>query len=574
MIFQYLGITGAILLFYGMVAFALTRANTPFFKGLVGVGLVFLVIFVVKALNRTWQKIIGLFIGLNAVWIGAYFFIKDKDWSNKALAVSALVSNLVFLWVAKTLLKDLFQKRGMRTGTTAAIYSVIVGMILIVINIGSQDFNKQFDFTAERINTLSDQTIKVASELEDTVKITAFYDGQNQAKPVAKMMLDRYKALGKKIDVSFVDPDQEKLLAEQKKANDGDIVIEYKNQSHTTQELTEQGITQAILKVTRSDSPIVCFTSGHGELSLDAEPENPRSISALKDGLANEGYQPKTLQQLGQELPPECVMLVIAGPQQRFAQSEIDLVDHYLAGGGKVIAMLDPLLSNSKLAQKSFTVQPSGFEEMLKKWGIKLGNNIMLEKHLSLYQGVQADLSVRSMNYGNHPIVDSLKGKQTVFDNVQSVQKQGGFVGQSYELIKSAGNGNSWAETNIDYLYKAKKADPDGQDILGPVDIAMASEKELDNKKKVQLIVFGDSDFASNNLINSYEFNYDLVLNAMNWMVGDAKKISIRAKKIKTSAIELSPEESNMIFYIAIISIPMVILIFGINLWWFRRRKG
>ena len=100
----------------------------------------------------------------------------------------------------------------------------------------------------------------------------------------------------------------------------------------------------------------------------------------------------------------------------------------------------------------------------------------------------------------------------------------------------------------------------------------MAVEKE--GKKKTQMVVIGDGDFISNTLIQSYEFNYDLFLNSLNWMSGEVEKISIRPKKIKTSAIELSPEESNMIFYLAIIALPMVVLIFGINLWWYRRRKG
>lgn len=573
MLFQLLGITGAILLFYGLLAFALTQASTWFFWTLLGTGTAFLLSFIVMALNRTWQKIIGLFVVANALWIAAHYFLRDKSWwtSNKVLLV-ALLLNVVFFWIARSLLKDMFQSRSMRFGTSAAFYSIIVIFILIVVNIGAQDFYKEFDFTVEKVNTLSDQSTKIAKELKDPMSITAFFDGQNPAKDRTKKLLENYQKLNKNIRVQIADPDKDKILAEQKKAGDGDVLIEYKGQSHITKDVTEQGITQAFLKVARTNTPMVCFTSGHGEMSLEESEEGPRSLSILKASLANEGYDPKTLPLITDQIPQECSLVVIASPAQRFAPAEVAVFDVYLENGGKLVALLDPLLPNTKVESQKFAIQSSGFEDLLKKWGVSLGNNLILEKHLTLFQGVQADLSVRSMSYGNHPVVDVLKGKQTVFETVQSVRKAEGFAGTTYELIKSADKGNSWAETNIDLLFRSKQGVPDGADIEGPVTIAMASERET--PKKTQLLVFGDGDFISNGLIQSYEFNYDLFLNSLNWMSGDVQNISIRPKKIRTSVLELTPKESNAIFYLSIITIPMLVLIFGINLWWYRKRKG
>lgn len=625
MIFQCLGITGAILLFYGMIALTVTQVSSWFLWTLLGTGVIFIFAFVLKALSRAWQKIIILFLSFNAVWIlfyavhdywskpaltaacvavtgliawvskknvqkeqwissivipliltVAFVVFREKVWVDKIILISFLFLNLLFLWVGKSFLAEMFQKRSMRYGTSAAIYSIIVGFILIVINIGSQDFHKDFDFTADRVNTLSEQTVKVINELSEPIHITAFFEGQSpeQAaiKATTKNLLDRYHTASKNIDVLFADPDKEKILASQKHAGDGDIVVEYKQQSHITKDPTEQGITQAILKVTRTDTPAVCFTSGHGEMGLDDPDDQPRSISILKASLNNEGYEARTLNLESGQIPSDCSVVIIPSPQQRFPDSEVNVFDQYLSNGGKLIALLDPLIPNTNVKQSKYSIQQSGFETLLKKWGIKLGNNLMLEKHLELLKGEIVDLSVRAINYGNHPVVDSLKSKQTYFSTVQSVQKVDGYSGTTYELIKSAGNAKSWAETNIDLLYRDKHADPDAADIMGPVTIAMASEKET--PKKTQLLVFGDGDFISNALIQSYEFNYDLFLNSLNWMSGDVQRISIRPKKIRTSAIELSPEDSYTIFYLAIITLPMLVLIFGINLWWIRRRRG
>lgn len=56
MIFQCLGITGAILLFYGMVAFAITQALTWQNKLLLIAGLVMMIVFLIEAVRKSWLK--------------------------------------------------------------------------------------------------------------------------------------------------------------------------------------------------------------------------------------------------------------------------------------------------------------------------------------------------------------------------------------------------------------------------------------------------------------------------------------------------------------------------------------
>ncbi|MCC7460651.1 MAG: hypothetical protein IT286_05050, partial [Proteobacteria bacterium] len=146
MIFQCLGITGAILLFYGMVAFAITQALT---------------------------------------------------WQNKLLLIAGLVMMIVFLIeaVRKSWLKDLFKKRKTQHGMAAIIYSAIVAFILIVVNIGSHDFNKQFDYTVEKINTISEQTEKVVASINEPMKITTFFENQGEQANIKlglKSLLEKY----------------------------------------------------------------------------------------------------------------------------------------------------------------------------------------------------------------------------------------------------------------------------------------------------------------------------------------------------------------------------------------------
>ena len=50
--------------------------------------------------------------------------------------------------------------------------------------------------------------------------------------------------------------------------------------------------------------------------------------------------------------------------------------------------------------------------------------------------------------------------------------------------------------------------------------------------KLASIVVFGDSDFASNRYFSDASSNKDIFLNSVNWLVGDTALISIRPKLI------------------------------------------
>jgi ABC-type uncharacterized transport system involved in gliding motility auxiliary subunit len=588
---QMLGITGAILVLYSILAYALTPVATWFFWTLIGAGVACLAVFVLTSLNRSWQKVIGLLVAFNIPWVAIVLtrnmdfwgkmlgeaVVSEKRWVAYGITGLVFLLNGLFFFLSWRLLKEVFQKRSLRYGTSAAIYSVFAIAALIVANVVSSDFNWQKDFTENQVNVLTDQSLKALNGLKTNLKITAFFDQRNQLKPLTKTLLSQYKDKSNKVEVNFVDPDQEKLLAERFNVKDGDIVVEYGGQSHVTSTATEESITQAILKVVRTETPTACFTQGHGELKLDGPEDDPTSLSISKGGLENEGFKTKALESLASGMPSDCSVVVVAGPTVRFPASEVTVLDTYLAEGGHAIFMLGPNLPDPRLKPTRFDVQPTGLESLMKTWGVELGNNIIVQSRVELFRGVVIDGQIATSNYGNHPVVDSLKGKQTLFNQARSVRKVDGFTGTAVELISSVGEGASVAVADIDALVRTRKLNRDDKrNIIGPISFAVAVEKQNSDttKKPTRLVVFGTNEFASNNLIRSNEFNFDLVLNALNWLGGTTEQISIRPKRLRASSIELTSDQMTVIFYVAIILIPMIVLVFGINLWWFRRRRG
>ncbi|MCB0370442.1 MAG: GldG family protein, partial [Bdellovibrionales bacterium] len=394
-IFQCLGITGLVFIFYGLLAFAITQANTPVFWTILGLGCAFVLAFIVG-------------------------FFKSQSQSKQSF-------------------KDILQSRNLKIGLGSIIYTVIIIFCVIVVAVLSErHYSYQKDFTKNKVHTLSEQTVNVLNELKDPLTVTAFFDERSEAKPIAKELLGKYKEQSKQLAVSFVDPDKDNIAAQQFGAKDGDIVIQYQGQHHVTKEVSEQGLTQAIMKVNRKVLPTVCFITGHGEMDIDASAEDPRSLSFIKEGLSNDGFTSKTVN-LIQGVPPECGITVLAGPTQALTNNEAAALDVFLSKGGKSIWMLDPVTADPSQSKSPISVLPTGVEEVAEKWGIILGKNFLLEKQVQLFAGVQIVLSIRAAEYGDHPVVEPIKKRQTVFNHVRSVQKNPAFKGTAIEIIKSAG---------------------------------------------------------------------------------------------------------------------------------------
>ncbi len=84
------------------------------------------------------------------------------------------------------------------------------------------------------------------------------------------------------------------------------------------------------------------------------------------------------------------------------------------------------------------------------------------------------------------------------------------------------------------------------------------------------IVVFGDSDFASNNYFDAVN-NGDFFLNSINWLVGDIPLASIRPKQFVLRQLNLTPNEFNFMRYSGWLLLPVLMAVLGGFVWWRRR---
>lgn len=456
-------------------------------------------------------------------------------------------------------------KRTIKYGSNALTAVLISVGILAVVNFLSVRYHARFDLTERGLYTLSQKTVEVLESLNDELTIVAFYRESEQAE--FGRLLKQYAYYSPHFSYRFVDPDKEPVETKRYKVTDyGTSVVEYGRKEERISEGNEKALTNAIARATSSEKHVAYFLGGHDEAHIDDLTE--KGFKKIKQLLIDGNYdvRPPLILAQTQEVPADCELMIVAGPKRAFLPSETQALSQYLNDGGAVFFLLDPLVN-------------TGLDSLLTEWSIGLRNDFVVDKS-NVLPG--ADFSVPvAANYGKHPITEKHSGLMTFFPLVRSVMRVGSLPGsEASPLVMSSQR--SWSETNLDALKQKRKEDvvyDSGQDYPGPLWLGMAvlgpasfSEKENLTRRNPQarLVIFGDSDFATNQFVD-VAGNGDLFMNAASWLVNERDRITIRPKVAQFRPLELKPGDEFWIRWVYWLVLPAIPLIAGLIVFWRRR---
>ena len=259
-------------------------------------------------------------------------------------------------------------------------------------------------------------------------------------------------------------------------------------------------------------------------------------------------------------------MIVIAGPLKPITDQEMALINSFIDGGGSLIALEEPL----PLTQ--YGDQPDPLADYLTEtWGIKLGSDIIVDLSTN-----QPYVAVGS-EYGSSPITEKMQGMFTVYPTTRSVTpSENTSAIQRQQLVSTSDR--AWAETDLDAITnQAQSSQPPqiqadkGVDLIGPVSLAMTAE---DTGKGSRIVVFGDSQFASNTFFNQLG-NGDMFVNSVDWATQQENLISLTPKEeVQRLLIPPGRYAMNLILLVTVFILPGVVLLAGVIVWWQRRRRG
>ena len=516
-------------------------------------------------------------LGVSLVLIAfALWFLRPQWEARYWLAMAGLVCTLLYMLSQWREIARSFSGREAKYGTVAIVSSAVVLAILIAVNYLGVRHNKRWDLTAAKQFTLSEQTRKILSGLQKPVSIKVFAQPDDFSR--FRDRLDEYQYASKQVTVEYIDAVKQPSRANQYQVQQlGTVVFDYDGRTERVTSDGEQEITNGLIKVVQGKQLKVYFVQGHGEKSTEGSDRD--GYGTIAKSLGSENYTVESLVLAQQkEVPADASVVIVAGPKTDFFGPEVDMLKRYLAKGGKLFLLLDP-------PDKAGSGELTSLTALLKDWAIEVGNNVVVDvSGMGQLLGTGPEVPVAA-KYQPHAITDHFN-LLTAYRLARSVAPaQGGASGKFPQTLVET-SPNSWAETDIKTLNTTGevKRDLDKGDKAGPVSLAAAvsspatdvpapaagAKPEDTNKPETRIVVFGDSDFASNAWLG-IQGNRDLFMNSVNWLAQQENLIAIRPRDPEDRRITLTADQQQWIFWATVFVIPGLILLGGVHAWWRRR---
>jgi len=468
--------------------------------------------------------------------------------------------------------------------SSTAVATLLVVVLVVMANWLGYRHYVRGDWTKTKLYSLSDKTKNVLKGVAGEVEAVVFMTPATPLFTETKELLARYQAVCPQLKVEYIDPERDPLrtqqLAKQYGVTAANTVVFAsgdRNKYVTSDQLAEydysgmqygQGpkmkgfkgeeqFTSAILAVVNPTVPKVYFTTGHGE--HDPDGFAAEGLSQLKEALKRDNLETAKVSLLSGTVPADCDLLVVAGPEAPFAEAEKVAIKTYLDKGGRMLVMLDPVLGGLQ--------RPSGLEDLVKGYGVVVGDDLVIDpsRRLPFF-----DLSAVYVNeFRSHPVVDGMQGLAVLLPVARSVTTATVAGVTSTQLLVTSNEG--WGETDIAGILARKPVDKDAKDTQGPVSLGVAAQSEKDKENGFRLIVFGDSDFATNGQVANAG-NLNLALNACNWLAKREQVLGIAPRQPEQVQLFLSAAQMRAIALVSLVGLPLLAIVSGIAVWWRRRR--
>jgi ABC-type uncharacterized transport system involved in gliding motility auxiliary subunit len=461
--------------------------------------------------------------------------------------------------------------QSVRQAALLVVQILLVAVLFNLLVVFFDNHNRRFDLTPTKSFVLSDAARRVAQGLKVPISITAFYNSQeSEQRRQMEDLLQLFRDASPRISYRLLDLDRSPALA--KKYNISSFntgVIESDGQLREMRTVDEEEITNGLLQLTRRDKRTLCFITGHGEHSPN-DAGDRTGYSEVAKALEKEHFEVHVFDTVPSEgVPAECTVVILAGPSRDFLPGEADQLSRYLDGGGHILLMVDPQA-------------PDSVVQFLAQHDVRAGNDIVVDERNRFYGADSFMPRVPIFDEGTFrknldtAAVFALARTMTPLETEDSKRKV---------LLLALTSSDSWAHIDGGVIPEGKVQFRREVDKPGPLPVAVmvttnssakANKEEAASTPGGRMIVFGDSDFASNLYLNLLG-NKDLFMSSIGVLAEDEELIAVRRKGLPRSSlspVSLTERQGRMIFSSAVILQPVGFALLGLLITWRRRRRA
>ena len=419
----------------------------------------------------------------------------------------------------------------------------------------------EFDWTLEGRYELSEATLRGLEEIPGPVRAVLYYDPEDPRIRSTRLLLRALAGTGR-VRVSERVLEESPADADRYEIGSSNSVVVLVGEPGTPGERfetvarpTEGSFYEALYRLRSLDSGLLYVARGSGE--GDIERNDPTGFSGLAQALLTEGYRIRGfVPAQGAPIPADVDAVIWIAPRRPLPEPGRAALEGYLAGGGRLVAFLEPGAS-------------SGLEEMLAGWGLRSPDALLVDPASGRVDGDAPGVNPLAHHYGGHPIAHGLDaGRMTFFRGARS-----------FQLRKPRPDDDLWAvvlASPRSWLAEdpAVRRARGGRTPVRPAEarqdyhpLVVAGRYERPGGQ-TRIVAFGDADFASNRNLRTL-YNLDLALNAVHWAASREPAIKLLPKVGVSGASQFALPIQNTLtrFYGVGLLLPELLLMFGAVMW-------
>jgi hypothetical protein len=531
------------------------------------------------------NAIVALLV-VGAVALGAIGFAGFGEETANSLLFAAWSIALLALFMLA--LRVPLRGRGSRLSAWLATVLVSLAAVAIVIaaNVALYRHDVHFDVSRESRNTPPAQLTAVIDHLRAPLSLTYFYNAADDNAAVAKELIAIAARGHPLLTFRAIDLDKEPGLARDVgvrayntalfQAGDRTVMVE------NTTDVTRLGY--AALRALKERVETICFVTGHGETFRPTPPHfhyshvetlkghdvpgagdvlvaEPEALDRLQLALSEIGYEMRDIVPASAgAIPADCAVVADVGPRTALAAGEADLMAEYLAGGGRLLLLLDPV----------FPIDRELAGRLLGAIGLATEPAVVIDP-LNHFRTDPDKVAVPY--YPPHPITERIA--LTVFPQVRPIRVAPPPAGVATSVLAASSQDSFLRPVQPGggaELASGAAATPDAED-RGAQALAVAAEgvwPGSNSGKKFRLVVAGSSKFATNEYF-PYVSDGELGVAMLRWLASDETMPTVAPQTYAASDIVLTSRQMRDVFIVLEVLLPLSTLLCGALVWWRRR---
>jgi len=432
----------------------------------------------------------------------------------------------------------------------ASTRTALIVICLLLCTALANRLYARWDLTQNNDNSISDNSIALATALTDPLKIEVFINPLDPNKQSVLELIGRYQAHNSNIKSLFTDPALDpQRIRKLGVASGGEIFLSYQNRTQRLTQLSEQSLSTAIQLLANPDSRRMLFTVGHGERSITANTNV--DLGQFSQQLLAAGFELDVINLSQQQtLNPEKDTLVIAGPIQKFLVSEVSSILSFISDGGNLIWLTEPSSDD-------------GLKALEHELGVSRLPGVVVDLKAQQLQVQRPDFAVAN-NYANHAATRGFTAV-TLLPQSAGLDFDSTREWQAAALLQT--DENSWTETGS--LTGKVAFGDDAREISGPFPLVLALEREKANRQQ-RVIVAGDGDFLADAWLGNGG-NREFGQRLFNWSVSD--DTAPMPNKSEPEQLNLAIQWKAIYAGLSLLLLPGLMFVAATGTW-YRRQHG